>query len=610
MIGSRGRRARWHSVRSIRAQLFLFYSGFIVVLICVLGLSFFFSTSRLLTQRANDTLVQLAASVSRQLDDAVKVVDETSIRVAYSSLVMETFLRYQAAPRIDTVNQQRALRDIFIAIMGPLQSVYQINLYDLKGTVVGAGATNTVSTVDLAAQPWYLPTLAQGGSRYITPPYERETRQPQHRFLSLDRLYYDRANVPIGIIEVIQDYARIFDSALSAAHTAAPWINAGRLVVFDSGGRVIFPFEGATDSAYQRYREATRPAGSEATTSIEVASHGRELVSHADSPYTGWSVVLAASETTLLGPLYGFSRLILAAGMLFLLVSVFISFLMARRLTAPIDRIHAAIRTLSIQEPPGRPAGALGSTFNELESLYHSFQAMRARLDRSIADLLASKEHEMNARLLALQSQMNPHFLANTVTTISIMAEERRGDEIIRVCDDLLFMLRYVSGSPTRTVCLRQEIEHTTSYLSLMRHRYGDKVRWTIDIPPGMMDLAVPKLIVQPLAENSLKYGINVEPPWTIGVTGATEAGQWTITVRDNGTGFSTEALARIAAGAEGARDTVDADLGGMGLQNIFARLRLLYGDQAVFRVSTMPAGGAEVVIGGRYVLPSQVVAG
>ncbi len=582
-------------LKSIRAQLFLFYTGFIVVLICVLGISFFLSTSALLTQRATDTMVQLSGAITRQIDAAVKVVDETSIRVAYSSLVMDTFLRYQSKPVIDTVNRQRALRDIFIAIMGPLQSVYQINLYDLHGTVVGAGATNTVSAVDLEAQPWYLPVLDRGGARYITPPYERDTRQPERRFVSLVRLYFDRSNVPIGVIEVAQEYGRIFDGAASTVQTMAPWISGSRLLVFDGAGHVVFPFAAGPAPDLERYAAAARTAGAVVTTGSASAGAAREIMARSESAYTGWTVVLVVSEASLLGPLYRFSRIMLGAGLGFLLLSVFISFLMAGRLTRPIARIHAAVAGLGIRDYPGLAVPAPGGGFNELESLALAFRDMCARLDRSITELLASKAHEANARMLALQSQMNPHFLSNTVTTISIMAEERKSEEIIRVCDDLLFMLRYVSSSNPLSVTLAQEIAHTRSFLSLMKHRYGDKVAWEIDIPADMLDIPVPKLIVQPLVENSLKYGVHVEPPWRIRVVGTRNTGGWKIAVSDNGTGFSPQALEAVAQGMAGIcrQDAVPGlPLSGMGLLNIFARLRLLYDEKAVFFASTLPAGG------------------
>jgi len=183
------------------------------------------------------------------------------------------------------------------------------------------------------------------------------------------------------------------------------------------------------------------------------------------------------------------------------------------------------------------------------------------------------------------------------------MAEEGKAVEVMRVCDDLLFMLRYVSsGSPLR-VTLSEEMGYTRSYLSLMKNRYADKVTWDIDIPADMMGITVPKLIVQPLVENSLKYGIHVEPPWRIRIAGVQSDGRWTISVADNGTGFAERSLDEISRGMEGIlrhEPVPETPLAGMGLLNIFARLRILYGEAAVLRALTLPHGGAMVEIGGR----------
>ena len=205
--------------------------------------------------------------------------------------------------------------------------------------------------------------------------------------------------------------------------------------------------------------------------------------------------------------------------------------------------------------------------------------------------------------MLALQSLMNPHFIYNNLAAIGAMADEGLTADIKTMCEDISQILRYVSSGAENGVEMREEIAHTEKYLKCMKVRYGDKLDYSIDIPEEMLGIVVPKLVVQPLVENSINHGFDVSPPWKLGLRGSIEGKLWRIEVSDDGIGFEPEALARLHEQIGRWADSgglPPLGLGGMGLLNIVLRLRMLYGEDFVFDVAEAPGGGAHVSVGGR----------
>lgn len=230
---------------------------------------------------------------------------------------------------------------------------------------------------------------------------------------------------------------------------------------------------------------------------------------------------------------------------------------------------------------------------------------MQTKLQLSLEDVVSARTLAIEAKMLALQSQMNPHFLYNTLSSISILAEENENDKIIKMCADLSLLLRYISSGTYRSVRLEQEIEHTVSYINLIKVKYEERIEFFIQIDEALNQIKVPKLIIQPLVENSVKYGLEVEPPWVITVQGYIKENNWYIQVRDNGTGFTSEYLDSFhqqVKSITAENNLPDLNINGMGLLNLYTRLWLIYKESMVFSIGNCSDGGALVTIGGPMV--------
>ena len=209
---------------------------------------------------------------------------------------------------------------------------------------------------------------------------------------------------------------------------------------------------------------------------------------------------------------------------------------------------------------------------------WHYYQAYRER-ERQAGALTTEL---VEARLQALRMQINPHFLFNTLNTISALIHERPDDAdrmVVRLSE---LLRRTLDRGEVHEVPLRAELEFLRGYLDIEQMRFPERLTVTFDIEPATQDLLVPQLILQPLAENALRHGIMPrEEGGRIEISARIVAGpHLELKVRDNGNGLPA------ATGSPGRA--------GIGLRNIRARLTHLYGTDQIFEIGNLPTGGVE----------------
>lgn len=234
----------------------------------------------------------------------------------------------------------------------------------------------------------------------------------------------------------------------------------------------------------------------------------------------------------------------------------------------------------------------------ELKQLDAAYRQMLLRINTSISI-------EMRAYLRALQSQMNPHFLYNMLSAIVESGEEENSPRTVAMCMKLTEMMRYIADYDSDRVSFEQELQHTRNYLDLMKERYESRFTYRITADEEALSILVPKLIVQPLAENCFKHGFaGCRPPWHIDIRLRRLNGGWELTVQDNGAGITrgkiTEIHQRIAAfvrDMSGNFESLKAE--GMGLVNSILRLTLLQKTPPDYQIGNLPDGGTMIRIGG-----------
>ncbi len=200
---------------------------------------------------------------------------------------------------------------------------------------------------------------------------------------------------------------------------------------------------------------------------------------------------------------------------------------------------------------------------------------MNDKLKISMNDLLESKQQEFRAVNLALQSQANPHFYYNTLSSIIVLSENGQNEDVIRLCRNLTQIMRYITDGQTTVTTLGEEIEHVKKYLYCIKIRYQSSLNYTLDIAPEILEIPIPKLLIQPLVENAIKYGTDCTPSWSLSITGKKYHDKWQIDITDSGNGFSEEALLRVSRNIAAASENSGMPklhINGLGIVNVYLR--------------------------------------
>jgi two-component system sensor histidine kinase YesM len=258
---------------------------------------------------------------------------------------------------------------------------------------------------------------------------------------------------------------------------------------------------------------------------------------------------------------------------------------MSLLVTKPLVRIKQAIKMMERGRFHVRiPEGGR----DEFGRVIRLFNQMNARIETLIEENYATRLREKEAELMALNLQLNPHFLYNTLTTLYWIAIENGQQEMARVMLSLSDMLQTTTRSKRETWPLRTDLDWLGKYAYIMSIRFEDLFRLDIDVADELLDLDVPKLFLQPFVENAIIHGFaEMEGGGEIRIRGRREDGAAVFTVEDNGRGFPPERMARIASGEE--RST--------GMANVAKRIKLLYGPQYGIAVETGAGRGTRITI-------------
>jgi sensor histidine kinase YesM len=250
---------------------------------------------------------------------------------------------------------------------------------------------------------------------------------------------------------------------------------------------------------------------------------------------------------------------------------------------------------------------AYDADYDIINSLNYSFESLQKSVKESLKREVSAKESEYQSRLLALQSQMNPHFIYNILSVISALSDEGDNDKVQSICDKLSALLRYSTSYEDSSVPISAEIKNVNDYLDLMHMRWEDNFESTIDIDDGILNVFIPKFIIQPLVENSFKHGfMKIRPPWKISIKGWMSGGMWYLSLQDNGNGFDLDAIKNFNDYIASIRIHNESNLsemkiGGLGLKNIAMRLSTVLSDDFIFEIENLEKGSI-ITIGGKNV--------
>lgn len=571
------------SIQSFLSSYFVLFSLLLLTVMTVIICRMQYTASR------DDTIAALrrtSLSAADSVDQHLNQMNQISLNAISSRDVKDAFEKYFSPDltAYERYQQHLHLANALTYAKGFDFSIRQLNVYTLSGEGFGVGEEIDDLKETAADQIWYekaneahgLPVVSISGD-----------------YVSLSRMFFNSINVPMGYVEVKKDYDTVFGLAED------PGVSYPVLVhIYDKDGSELFPHTHPDDTKEEAFSYYELSDG-ESLQQTSVSGKD-EIVCFADSEKMDLVVAVSAEKDVYLRQVYSFLLRILPIFLIVLILLLILSFLLSRRISSPIRHIYHFLSEDNKEK--FRPLEMEYTNIREIDKLHDSINESIHSMKTSTDTLMMLKEQEVQAQMLALQSQMNPHFLYNSLSTIGEMAEEGLTEPVSRMCDMITEIMRYISSNREQRSSLEEELEICDMYLSCLKMRYQDHLTWKISVEDDMLECMVPKLCIQLLVENAVRSITTKAPPWQVNITGRMDGTNWYVTVSDNGPGFDPEVDAWLRSRMdEILKDGIlpSLKIQGMGLLNIFIRLYLLDGIPFIFDFGNLPEGGAFVTIGG-----------
>lgn len=445
----------------------------------------------------------------------------------------------------------------------------------------------------LKREPWYDEvTKLNGGVVWVSDPSVKlvPTVNEDH-FVSAVRLIKDfENNTIIGLMLI-----NVGESFLYKQYADARQTNE-HMLLFDNRGTIVSATEksqvGQKIETAGYYKQFTGNEGS-----FNTRINGMEtLVTYHKVESTGWTIVFYTPLDTLLQNVNKTKWLNVGLFIVVLLVSVLVSYFIAIRLSIPIRKLFASMKKVEMGDLSER-SDIQGN--DEIGELAKKFNRMVTRIEELRDRVIEEQEMKRQAELQNLQSQINTHFLYNTLASIRSMLLTRTPEKVDTVIVSLVKLLKKTLSAESEYISIAEEIANLQNYVNIQEARQDELLTVEFDIDERIMHYKSLKPLLQPVVENAIFHGI--EPQQGAGliwVKGWMEDDQICFSVTDNGVGIDSSYEDGNDDGAGTAMaQKVLSSASGMGLRNVQQRIQLHFGDQYAIEMLRPTMGGTTVVL-------------
>jgi two-component system sensor histidine kinase YesM len=422
---------------------------------------------------------------------------------------------------------------------------------------------------------WYKPYLKAGSRIVVSSARVENVLANRYTWVvSLALPSEDQKVVQVDLnYEVIRDLCRALQLGRS-----------GYVYIVNSNGELVYhPRQQLVYSKIKEEKTSEVLAMKNGTLTTRVGDR-TVVYTAATSTHTGWTVV----GVSFLDEVYSSSNDVFTATALIalgsLLVAILLAWLVSRRISAPIEELRRSMQKI---ETGDFEIEITVQADNELYQLARDCNLAIKTIRELMLDNEREQENKRKQDLLLLQSQINPHFLYNTLDSIVWMCEMDDGPGAIKMTTALARFFRLGISRGSDILTLKDEAGHVESYLQIQKMRYGSRFEYSIAIEEGIRDALMLRLLLQPLVENALYHGIKPKDgPGRIEVTGRREGSNLVLIIKDDGVGMSGQVLERLKSHGTQVH---------IGLENVRERIRIFYGLEGGLSVTSTLGKGTEV---------------
>lgn len=475
--------------------------------------------------------------------------------------------------------------------------IQSIALYDTEGELMAAEPVILQKKgVNAGQQPWFTQAMAEIENMHFSTPHIQNLFQDDakryHFVISLSRavdvIDGDRPENGVLLVDLKYSYLEEMMNRMNDS-------NRGRYYyVCDGAGNLIY---------HPYYNKINRGLFRENTDIVCTSEDGvykkmrsedgnKQTVIISTIAYTGWKMVGVVRQDARTDSLEQFRIYMVVIVIMLIMMLLLVNRIVSKKISSPIFKLDASVRAYEAGE---KPDIYIGGSY-EIRHLGNSIQSSYEEIERLMKKIMEEQNERRKSELAALQSQINPHFLYNTLESITWMIESGKNQDAVFMISELAKLFRISLSRGKTIISIKDELQHCRNYMNIQKYRYKERFETEYDISEEIYSFCTVKLILQPILENAIYYGVGDmdkdEDPRIV-VRGWKQEQDIYIAVSDNGIGMRREDVENILTGNQKAIKHGS----GVGLINVHTRIRLMFGKKYGLIVESEPDEGTTVTI-------------
>ncbi len=563
---------RHHSIQVTMAIAFSMVSVSIIVAAIVISFSVTEETARLSSQQYTQQLIrQVSNNISAYIDymNGISTFVQSDKDIQEFLLAKQTETRHRIGKRAQEVMKTfiRSRKDISL-----------VAVFDFSNQSLFHDSGFKQNPYRLPQdQSWFTAAVqAQGGS-VISSSHVQNIVQDRYRWvISLSRLIYKiNTNETIGVLLVDLNY-----DVINRICSSIKLGKRGYVFIIDKNGEIVYHPQ--QQLVYGNLKKENIQQIVKSTQNYFAADNveADKFYSVETMPVIGWKVIGVNYRDELVENRDKIRQTYASWGLAFFSISILLSIILAQRIAKPIRELRNSMRQV---EQGNFSVRAEIQSSNEIGELGRDFNIMVSEIEKLLRRITEQQELKRKSELKALQMQINPHFLYNTLDSIIWMAEGGKQQEVISMSSSLARLFRLSISKGKEIIDIGSEIEHVRNYLTIQKIRYKDRLDYRIEVPENLKSYKTVKIILQPLVENAIYHGIkNKEGPGLVIIGGRQHEGGIELFVQDDGVGMSESTLRTLQERLAGKKIDTPQDPNllhsGLGVHNVDERIKLYFG--------------------------------
>lgn len=581
--------------KSVRSALFAAISVMVLcAVVIVVAISLRFTRTSVF-----DNAVVYTRTIVRQtnqnIDSYIDYMDNIATMVS-GSRDTQTFLYNKDEETLQVSECRQRLVEQFRTILKSRSDIRNIGLIQKDGNrLFNNGGQQKNAYLDLDTQAWYKNAITSNRSVLTSSHVQHVIRGERPWVITVSRgvRNFTGSGNREGVVFIDLNYSAI--SELCDQNSIG---SKGYVFLLDQDGNVVYH-----PQQQQLYNELQTEnidlvMNTDKETLMDGSGDNARIYTISRSEKTGWTVVGCTNVAELLKDSKKARSIYVLVAAILVVVALVLSNFIARNITRPLQQLRDSMAR--VQEGDFGAAEVEVTSRNEVGSLTRSFNVMTSRIQELMKQNIYEQQQKRKSELKALQSQINPHFLYNTLDSIIWMAEGKKNEEVVVMTASLARLLRQSISNEEEQVPIGQEVEYARSYLTIQKMRYKDKLEFQIQVDAQIMGVPIIKLVLQPLIENAIYHGLKYkEGKGLLIVRGYREGENAVLQIKDNGAGMDEQTLSHIFE-----KHKVNYRSNGVGVYNVQKRLQLYYGMDYGITYSSKQGEGTTASI----VIPMNVI--